>query len=186
MSGGTREIALIFRAFSRAFQRLKERMVSSAVSGDSKASILEAIIGANYDEYAEQRSQLRKVFDTHPRFAQYRRVPTPPPPPPREPPPSMEPAPLPPSLPAKPGSRKSAAAPPPQDPKDKLTKMQRKQQASRERADCLKLLRPDIPGIPDTISNEQALSLGGYQNQSEMDRDLASRKREMKKSAKKR
>jgi non-canonical poly(A) RNA polymerase PAPD5/7 len=187
VSGGTREIHLIFKSFSRAFQSLKERMVSSALSGDTKASILQSIIAANYEEYTLQRSQLRAVFDTHPRFAQYRRAPTPPPPPPESPPPPpADVAPLPPNLPAKPPSAKSSkskapSAPASEDSKDKMTKAQRRQQASRERADRLRLLRPDIPAIPDSVSNELALSLGGYKSQSEMDRDLASRRREMRK-----
>jgi non-canonical poly(A) RNA polymerase PAPD5/7 len=190
VSGGTREIHLIFRSFSRAFQLLKERMVSAAVSGDTKASILQSIIAANYEEYAQQRSQLRAVFETHPRFAQYRRAPTPPPPPPESPPPPpADLSPLPPNLPAKPPSAKSSKAPPApaskdskdsKDSKEKMTKMQRKQQASRERAARLRRLRPDISAIPNSISNEQALSLGGYKTQSEMDRDLASREKETK------
>lgn len=187
MSGGTREIHLIFRSFSRAFQLLKERMVSSAVSGDTKASILQSIIAANYEEYTQQRAHLRAVFETHPRFAQYRRAPTPPPPPSESPPPPpADLAPLPPNLPAKPPSAKSSKAPPAPASKDskgskeKMTKMQRKQQASRERAARLRRLRPDIPAIPNSISNEQALSLGGYKTQSEMDRDLASREKETK------
>jgi non-canonical poly(A) RNA polymerase PAPD5/7 len=182
VSGGTREIHLIFKSFSKAFQLLKERMVSSAVSGDTKASILQSIIAANYEEYTEQRSQLRAVFETHPRFAQYRRAPTPPPPPPESPPPPpADLAPPPPNLPAKPPSAKSSKAPPApasKDSKEKMTKMQRKQQASRERAARLRRLRPDISAIPNSISNEQALSLGGYKSQSEMDKDLASRERE--------
>ncbi|GFF31857.1 poly(A) RNA polymerase cid14 [Aspergillus udagawae] len=182
VSGGTREIQLIFKSFSKAFQLLKERMVSSAVSGDTKASILQSIIAANYEEYTEQRSQLRAVFETHPRFAQYRRAPTPPPPPPESPPPPpADLAPPPPNLPTKPPSAKSSKAPPApasKDSKEKMTKMQRKQQASRERAARLRRLRPDIPAIPNSISNEQALSLGGYKSQSEMDKDLASRERE--------
>jgi non-canonical poly(A) RNA polymerase PAPD5/7 len=182
VSGGTREIHLIFKSFSKAFQLLKERMVSSAVSGDTKASILQSIIAANYEEYTEQRSQLRAVFETHPRFTQYRRAPTPPPPPPESPPPPpADLAPPPPNLPAKPPSAKSSKAPPApasKDSKEKMTKMQRKQQASRERAARLRRLRPDISAIPNSISNEQALSLGGYKSQSEMDKDLASRERE--------
>jgi non-canonical poly(A) RNA polymerase PAPD5/7 len=157
-------------------------MVSAAVSGDTKASILQSIIAANYDEYAQQRSQLRAVFETHPRFAQYRRAPTPPPPPPESPPPPpADLAPLPPNLPAKPppapASKDSKDS---KDSKEKMTKMQRRQQASRERAARLRRLRPDISAIPNSISNEQALSLGGYKTQSEMDRDLASREKETK------
>lgn len=170
VSGGTREIALIFRSFRDAYRLLKDRIISMAMSGDHQTSILESIIAANYDEYAEQRWQLRQVFQRHPRFAQYQQPPTPPPPPQSPPPPSdPAPPPLPPNSP-----------PPSQEPKEKLTKLQRKQQASRERAARLKRLRPDLPSVPDSITNEQALSLGGYKSQSDMDRDLANRDKEVK------
>ncbi|PYH29434.1 putative topoisomerase family protein TRF4 [Aspergillus neoniger CBS 115656] len=168
VSGGTREIALIFRAFSEAYQRLKERMISTATAGQTQASILEAIIAANYEEYTEQRWQLRQVFDTDERFARYRRDSTPPPPPPESPPADAAP-PLPPNPPP--------AAPKSQ--KDKMTKLQKKQQAARERSARLKRLRPDIPSIPYSISNEQAISLGGYKSQSDMDRDLLMREKGM-------
>lgn len=168
VSGGTREIALIFRAFSEAYQRLKERMISTATAGQTQASILEAIIAANYEEYTEQRWQLRQVFDTDERFARYRRDSTPPPPPPESPPADAAP-PLPPNPPP--------AAPKSQ--KDKMTKLQKKQQAARERSARLKRLRPDIPSIPYAISNEQAISLGGYKSQSDMDRDLLMREKGM-------
>lgn len=168
VSGGTREIALIFRAFSEAYQRLKERMISTATAGQTQASILEAIIAANYEEYTEQRWQLRQVFDTDERFARYRRDSTPPPPPPDSPPADAAP-PLPPNPPP--------AAPKSQ--KDKMTKLQKKQQAARERSARLKRLRPDIPSIPYSISNEQAISLGGYKSQSDMDRDLLMREKGM-------
>jgi non-canonical poly(A) RNA polymerase PAPD5/7 len=132
------------------------------MSGNADGSILECIIAANYDEYTEQRWQLRDVFQHHPRFAQYRRASTPPPPPQASPPP-------PPPLPSNP--------PPPQEPKERLTKLQRKHQASRDRAARLKKLRPDLTSIPEMISNEQALSLGGYKTQSAMDRDLTLREK---------
>jgi non-canonical poly(A) RNA polymerase PAPD5/7 len=35
-------------------------------------SILQTILAANYDEYTEQRFQLRYVFDNSEQFAQYR------------------------------------------------------------------------------------------------------------------
>lgn len=41
--------------------------------------MLDAIIAANFDEYADQRRQLRYVFDTAKQFAKYRNVPPPPP-----------------------------------------------------------------------------------------------------------
>lgn len=160
ISGGTREIPLIFRCFSDAYARLKERLISTALSESNNDSILDTIIAANYEEYEEQRNHLQKIFETDPRFAAFR---APPPPPPAVSPPA-DPVPPPPA--------------PPADPKP-LTKQQRKQQASRDRAARLKRLRPDIPSIPDSISNEEALSLGGYESQSQMDRDLLARERTM-------
>ncbi|KJK61570.1 Cid1 family poly A polymerase [Aspergillus parasiticus SU-1] len=170
VSGGTREIALIFKSFRDAYRLLKDRMVYTAMAGDQQNSILESIIAANYDEYTEQRWQLREIFQTHPRFARYQAPPSPPPPP-QSPPPadSAPPPPLPPNSP-----------PPSQEPKEKMTKLQRKQQASRERAARLKRLRPDLPSVPDSITNEQALIVGGYKSQSDMDKDLANREKEMK------
>ncbi|RAK99714.1 putative topoisomerase family protein TRF4 [Aspergillus ibericus CBS 121593] len=168
ISGGTREIALIFRAFSDAYRRLKERMISTAMSGKTQASILDAIIAANYEEYAEQRWQLRQVFDNDTRFARYRRASTPPPPPQSSPP--AESAPPPPPLPSGPPAA-------PKSQKDKMTKLQKKQQAARERAARLKRLRPDLSSVPYSISNEQAMSLGGYKSQSDMDRDLMLREK---------
>ncbi|OJJ42962.1 hypothetical protein ASPZODRAFT_75323 [Penicilliopsis zonata CBS 506.65] len=168
ISGGTREIHLIFRSFANAYRVLKTQMLSTSMSATSETSILSTIIGANYEEYAAQRSRLHRVFLTDPRFAQYQTPPTPPPPP--GPPPPVE----------------SAPPPPPPGPaqKDKATKMQKRQQALRDRALRLKKLRPDIAStIPKSISNEQALKLGGYQTQSEMDRDLLTREKTMQVSA---
>lgn len=143
-------------------------MISSALSGETRCSILETIIAANYDEYTEQRWQLREIFQTNPRFAQYHHPPTPPPPPPASPPPA-------PPLPSSP----PPTTQPPQEPQEKLTKLQRKQQASRDRAHRLRRLRPDIPSIPNPISNVRAMELGGYQTQSEMDKDLTLREKEL-------
>lgn len=82
ISGGTKEIALVFRTFSQAFTTLSKRMAQLANAGDSKDSILGSIIAANYEEYMIQRFQLREVYDTSRRFAIYRN----PPPPPSSPP----------------------------------------------------------------------------------------------------
>ncbi|PYH93498.1 topoisomerase family protein TRF4 [Aspergillus ellipticus CBS 707.79] len=173
ISGGTREIALIFRAFSDAYRRLKGRMVSTAMAGNAETSILETIIAANYDEYSEQRWQLREIFDNDPRFSRHRRPSTPPPPPRGPPPPPEAAAPPPPPLP----SNSPPAGPKSRAQRDKMTKLQKKQQAARERAARLKRLRPDIPSVPYSINNDQALSLGGYATQSEMDRDLMMREK---------
>ncbi|KAJ5663990.1 hypothetical protein N7507_004721 [Penicillium longicatenatum] len=90
ISGGTREIGLIFRAFSDAHRALKSRL-ESAKDG-SKASMLDAIIAANFDEYADQRRQLRYVYDTADQFAKYRNVPPPPPLVPEDPAPPPPPS----------------------------------------------------------------------------------------------
>lgn len=172
ISGGTREIALIFKSFSDAYQALTQRMSLLYSQGSNQGSILGSIIAANYDEYTQQRYHLRSVFDANPRFAPYRQ---PPPPPPNHPPPTIHAAPPPPPacppLPAEPSVVESGA---------KLSKLQRKKQASRERATRLRRLRPDLPRVPESISNEQALEIGGYKSQSEMDRDLIVREKSMK------
>lgn len=166
ISGGTREIGLISRSFSDAHQLLRERMLDLAASGSTDGgSILGTIIAANYDEYTQQRWQLRRVFETNPRFAPYRQ---PPPPPPSEPVPA--PPPPPDSLPAAPLSFEA---------RNKPTKQQRRQQASQERAARLRRLRPDLSYVPESVSNDEALRLGGYKTQSAMDKDLVVREKAM-------
>lgn len=169
ISGGTREVSLVFKAFSHAHRDLRDRMLSLATPQHAEGSILGTIIAANYDEYTEQRWQLRRVFETNPRFAHYHQ---PPPPPPNRPP-TLDPVPPPPP------SELSRVGPR-MEPKGKPTKQQKREDASRERAIRLRRLRPDIEYIPSSISNEQALRLGGYRNQSKMDRDLISREKAMK------
>ncbi|KAJ5577886.1 topoisomerase family protein TRF4 [Penicillium hispanicum] len=90
ISGGTKEISLIFRSFSDAHLMLTNRLNSLAASRASDISLLGAIIAANYDEYTEQRYQLRRVFETAPQFGRYR-VPPPPPPAPADPSPPPPP-----------------------------------------------------------------------------------------------
>ena len=92
ISGGTREIPLIFRAFSDAHKCLMIRLQGMAAFKPVGISILESIIAANYEVYKEQRSQLLRVFETSPQFAQHRK---PPPPPPQAAPPSPPPPPPP-------------------------------------------------------------------------------------------
>ncbi|KAL4900498.1 hypothetical protein BDW74DRAFT_92917 [Aspergillus multicolor] len=185
ISGGTREIALIFKSFSEAYRLLKDRLVSMALSERPNESVLGTIIAANFDEYTELRWQLREVFDTDPRFAHLRK-PLTPPPPPYSPPLPSEPAPAPPPpsskphpLPAKPSTaaKKTKDTKDVKETKEKLTKLQKKKQASKDRAARLKRLRPDIQRIPLSISNDEALKLGGYKTQSEMDKDLIMREK---------
>lgn len=148
----------------------------SILTGQSRSSILDTIIAANYDEYTEQRDQLREVYEYHPQFAHLQ----PPPPPPEDsiPPPPQPPPPPPPSSepPPPPPSSQDRSSPDSSTDK-KLPKAVRKQIAGRERAARLKRLRPDIRYVPQSLSNERALTIGGYQTQSEMDRDLISRER---------
>lgn len=73
ISGGTREIKLIFRAFSEAYDKLVSRMLALTDNHDPCASILGTIIAANYDAYTEQRFQLRQVFNTAEQFAMIRK-----------------------------------------------------------------------------------------------------------------
>lgn len=81
ISGGTKEIALVLRTFRDAHHYLRRRLCDVGNQGLSHVSILEPLIAANYDEYTEQRFQLRYVFETAEQFARYR---VPPPPPPGE------------------------------------------------------------------------------------------------------
>ncbi|EPS25926.1 hypothetical protein PDE_00862 [Penicillium oxalicum 114-2] len=92
ISGGTKEIDLIFRAFRNAYWSLRDRMDRINDRGMREASVLEAIIAANYDEYLDQREELRRVFDTAPQFARHRQPPPPPPPLPADSPPPPPPS----------------------------------------------------------------------------------------------
>lgn len=47
--------------------------------------------------------------------------------------------------------------------------------ANKRRADRLRKLRPDIQGIPQSLSLEEAVTIGGYQTPLQMDEDLARR-----------
>ena len=82
ISVGTKEIGLIFRCFSRAYDALKTRMASLATSqNQTDVCFLDSIRSACYDEYADQRAHLRKIFEIESRFIPYHRMLTPPPPP---------------------------------------------------------------------------------------------------------
>lgn len=150
-------------------------MISISMGQSTRTSILETIIAANYDEYAEQRWQLRQVFDNDPRFERFQSLTPPPPPPPGPPPTDPAPPPPPPSRPS--DNSKSSQPPPPPPPSEKPTKAQRRHNAGKDRATRLRRLRPDIRSIPDSISNDQAMKLGGYKSQSGMDRDLMIREK---------
>ncbi|KAJ5716825.1 hypothetical protein N7488_002471 [Penicillium malachiteum] len=89
ISGGTKEIPLIFHTFREAHRVLRD-MMHRYHTLPPGTSILEKIIAANFDEYDQQRFQLFEVYRTAPQFHEYR---TAPPPPPAEAPPSIPPPP---------------------------------------------------------------------------------------------
>ncbi|WEW59065.1 polynucleotide adenylyltransferase [Emydomyces testavorans] len=163
---GTKEIRRIFKAFAEAFHTLRQNIASAALSPPQNPSLLASIIGGNYDSYHSQRAHLFQLYANHPRFVQYHNTvplpapqeePTPPPPPPPSPP-EIEAS-------VSPGDNAFAAKP---------VKVRQK---FVDRAARLKLLRPDLKGIPTSISHEQAMKLGGYSSEAEMVRDLNARER---------
>ncbi|EKV05577.1 Topoisomerase family protein TRF4, putative [Penicillium digitatum Pd1] len=211
ISGGTKEIGLIFRAFSNAHTALKNRMEYLALVQGSNKSILEPIIAANFDEYIEQRFQLRQVFMTEERFARYRESPPPPPPPgsppanrasPPPPPPvdgALPPQPAPPAPPVgklakKPKAKSKGTKSEPEDissdeargPEAKSAKARKgetRRQLCQERAARLKRLRPDLKKLPNTLSLRQARRHGGYETDEQMNADLDTREQKLLASA---
>jgi len=104
---------------------MKNAMVDMSLSGAPHTSILQYIIGANYDEYTEQRFQLRQVFESCDRFDHCR---SPPPPPPGLPPSDGEapPPPPPPGIaPPEPSERPHADKGAPKGPKAKQASQQK-------------------------------------------------------------
>lgn len=126
ISGGTKEINLILRTFSKAHTTLQSRIEQLAFYEDHRSSILGPIIAANFDEYIEQRLQLQNVFMTEARFARYR---TPPPPPPGpHPEDGASPPPLPPGPPPGPSSS-SAQLRRPNQPTQKASQNEKREKA---------------------------------------------------------
>jgi non-canonical poly(A) RNA polymerase PAPD5/7 len=193
---------LILRTFGHAFGALKKRMEYLALVQGPNQSILEPIIAANFDEYLEQRYQLRQVFMTEARFARYRAPPPPAdeafvprPPLPAGPPPEREtlvpklPAPKP----AKKASTKASASSKgtksepedissdeePEKEKEEKPSRSRKgetrRQLCQERAARLKRLRPDLKKLPNTLSLSQARRHAGYETDEQMLADLDAR-----------
>jgi non-canonical poly(A) RNA polymerase PAPD5/7 len=194
ISGGTREIDLILRTFASAHTTLKNRVEYLALVQGPNKSILGPIIGANFEEYIEQRNQLRRVFMTEQRFAKHRLPPPPPPGPypvdgaqplpplPDGPPPSDLPVP-PAQKPAKKSKTKTKGSKP--EPEDissddsssetKSSKSRRgetRRQVCQERAARIKRLRPDLKKLPNTLSLRQARRHAGYETNEEMEKDL--------------
>lgn len=204
---------MILRAFSNAHTALKNRMEYLALVQGSNKSILEPIIAANFDDYIEQRFQLRQVFMTEERFARYRE-PSPPPPPPGSPPANGASPPPPPPLdgahspPPAPAARKPAKKPKAKlkgtksEPEDissdeapgpdaksaeaksaKARKGETRRQLCQERAARLKRLRPDLKKLPNTLSLRQARRHAGYETDEQMNADLDSREQKLLASA---
>lgn len=182
------------------------------VQGSNK-SILDPIIAANFDEYIEQRFQLRQVFMTEERFARYRESPPPPPPPgsppangaspPPPPPPPVDgarsPQPAPPAPPARKPAKKPKAkskgtksepedissdeAAGPEAKSAKARKGETRRQLCQERAARLKRLRPDLKKLPNTLSLRQARRHAGYETDEQMNADLDRREQKLLASA---
>lgn len=170
------------------------------VQGPNK-SILGPIIAGNFEEYIEQRNQLRRVFMSENRFAKHR---VPPPPPPPESysvdgaysPPPLPPGPPPPGPPPGPQQRpikkaksklKTTISEPEIISSDESTgetkspkarKGEVRRQACRERAARIKRLRPDLTKLPTSLSIRQALRHAGYETDAQMEHDLAFREQQ--------
>ncbi|KAJ5269225.1 hypothetical protein N7505_004983 [Penicillium chrysogenum] len=157
ISGGTKEIGLIFRAFSNAHTALRNRMEYLALVQGSNKSILEPIIAANFDEYIEQRFQLRQ----HP--------------------PARKPAKKPKSklkgTKSEPEDISSDEAPGPEAKSAKTRKGETRRQLCQERAARLKRLRPDLKKLPNTLSLRQARRHAGYETDEQMNADLDRREK---------
>lgn len=164
ISGGSKEIRLVFKCFAEAYRILKSNFASIAFGNNNIRSLLSSIIGGNYESYRDQRQRLNDIFENDPRFEPYR-----PPPPPSSPPP--EPSAVPPPPPEELDTKyNSSSTDMGQEPK-----FGKKKQGSLERANRFRALRPDLKRVPKFLSTTAAIKLGGYSNQSELDRDLNKR-----------
>lgn len=61
----------------------------------------------------------------------------------------------------------------------KPTKTERRVRAQKERADRLREVRPDIAGIGERLTVEEAMELGGYESVKRLDSALARRTRNL-------
>ena len=166
---GTKEILKILKSFADAHGRLKKNLVSAAFEqSKTSTSLLGSILGANYESYESQRQKLYEVFRNDPIFAQFWQ----PPPPADSPPPASPPPPPPPEETNGRVTKKGNST-------IDLSKLSKKQMNSYERANRLRLLRTDIKVVPDLVTVEQAVELGGYASVSELDRDLSAREKAM-------
>jgi non-canonical poly(A) RNA polymerase PAPD5/7 len=175
ISGGTKEISMILRCFAKAYQTLKDSIQSAAMSPSGTIrSFLGLILGGNYEAYDNQRAHLKSLYEHEPRFTQNFQPPPPdipPPPPPSEPPPPPPP---------REAQAPIADAQQVASQKCDATRFTKRQQNAANRADRLRLLRPDLPYVPKFVDVETCIKLGGYSCLSEMSRDLTSREKALK------
>lgn len=187
---------MILRSFSKAHDALKSRMKSLATSHQPEVCFLDTIISACYDEYAEQRAQLRTIFERETRFEPYLRLLTPPPPPPEESSSESEydpeDAPAPPPPPPLPELKSEASKPKielnskksnskkrkkeAKGEKDgkRQERKERKKVAAQDRTKRLKLLVPHRASeVKDEIGHEEAFLFSGYEKRSKFWSDMA-------------
>lgn len=184
---------MILRSFSKAHDALKSRMKSLATSHQPEVCFLDTIISACYDEYAEQRAQLRAIFERETRFEPYLRLLTPPPPPPEESSSESEydpeDAPAPPPPPPLPElkSEASTISKPSKEPNNRRPnskkqkkegkrqdRKERKKVAAQDRTKRLKLLLPHRASeVKDEVGHEEAFLFSGYEKRSKFWSDMA-------------
>ncbi|KKZ57831.1 DNA polymerase sigma subunit [[Emmonsia] crescens] len=171
ISGGTKEIPLIFRAFADAYQTLKQGLVQAAFSPrKGMNSFLGLIIGANYESYDRQRAHLTSLCENDPRFARFFQPPPPNSPPPEAPATPPPPPPEEPPIVAAKGNQHN-------DDSSQAPKLSKKQSTALDRANRLKKLRPGLKNVPKFVALEAAVKIGGYSSIAEMDRDLYRREK---------
>lgn len=162
--------------------------------------LLGGILAGNYTSFQQQRNHLQALYESnmgptsryplrssqqhslsHPlRNGQQHSVPTrpqsPPPAPPIENPPPL-PVEKPPQAQKAPQveMHPPPSKPPPAKDTARTPKMERKMQAAYRRAEKFQTYRPDIDAVPDFLTVNAALTLGGYKDNAEMERDLQQR-----------
>ncbi|KAI9700781.1 MAG: hypothetical protein M1836_002150 [Candelina mexicana] len=170
ISGGTSNIVLILDTFSRAYSILRSRMIdllnTGFNEGSSDGSILRPIFSANYTPFTTQRERLRRLYEDRsggnhqcmteklekhlPRADDGTKV--------------MVTASLVDGKPAH--THTTSGAPPvtvvPWPPR---------------RRKLFKKWHADIPGIPPAVTLAQALALGGYNNEDELDAAISQKRK---------
>ncbi|KAG5301743.1 Poly(A) RNA polymerase cid14 [Histoplasma ohiense] len=170
ISGGTKEIPLIFRAFADAYQTLKQELVHAAFSPrKDMSSFLGLVVGANYESYDRQRAHLASLCENDPRFTHFFQPPPPDSPPPEAPEVPPPPPPEEPPIVTAKGNEHN-------DDSSQAPKLSKKQSAALDRANRLRKLRPTLK-VPKFVNLEAAVKIGGYSSIAEMDRDLCRREK---------